>query len=267
VLSQDDLRKYTDLLRRDVFRTTTRWPQFELLLSNLNELAAATPAGAHVVSVERNRLYGGRSLLRPIFQHCRFTSIDMTPKHNSDRGAYNEALVKEIGAEFGETIFECVAKFEDLSASNLLAPPSDVDVLLIPNLLHHVGSLPKFFSYIGSMLHDRTSGYLFDSTLREWHQIPDDYYRLTPWALKNELRSVNCHVTRTDTVGGPFDAIQYCWEQALEYLPEVERDQWREWLDNEHRPKLNELAERYPNNLVRQHSQFPSAYSIFFEKQ
>lgn len=266
VLTPTETQRYLSLLKRDVFRTTTRWPQFDLLLSDVAELAKVTGGASRVISLERNLLYGGRSLIRPFFQHCEFVAVEMSPPTNAGHGSYNEGLLSNILSEFGEDIFECEQasiKPDCCLADSGLA---SADVVIIPNLLHHVRSLPEFFVNVSEILNPKGTGYLFDSTLREWHQVPDDFYRLTPWALEEELRRVGCRIRDVDTTGGPFDAILYCWEQALEYLPDQERSAWKGWLEAEHGPALRVLSERHSVNLVRMNSAFPTAYSILFEK-
>ena len=268
-LTPEATEKYVQLLQQDVFRSTTRWPQFDLLVTDLVRLSESLPAGTRVISLERNLLYGGRSLFRPLFHHCDFTSVEMTPPDNSSRGSYNEHLLDNILSEFGNELFETQhhSPHDPKSLSSVRVLKSgEAEVLLVPNLLHHVQDLPQFFSDLGRILAPDGVGYIFDSTLREWHQIPDDYYRLTPWAIEHELQKIGCSIKNVETTGNPFEAILYCWEQALEYLPEADRERWANWLRDDHQPELRRLAEFSDINLLRRHTAFPTAYAVTFER-
>jgi hypothetical protein len=258
----ESVSKYLDLLREDVFFVRTKWPQFNLLLDELVDLSISLPAESSVLSLERNGLYGGSSLFAPIFKTHNFVAVDCTPPTNQARGAYNAHLVERIRSEFGHDLSPSTSvKPSDLASSNF-------DLVIVPNLLHHVVDLEDLFSTIERCMAPRGSGYIFDSTLREWHQIPDDFYRLTPYALSDRLEKVGLSVSRCSTTGGPFSAILYCWQQALEYLT-VDKSlhaKWSQWIENVHRDELLALEADFKSNPVRPSSSFPTAYSVTFHK-
>ena len=83
------------MLEERVFQVRTRWPHFRLLLADLQKLAQTMPASATVVSLERTLLYGGISLLAPIFHRQNFVSVDCSPHLAEERGAYNAAMVDD----------------------------------------------------------------------------------------------------------------------------------------------------------------------------
>ena len=146
---------------------------------------------------------------------------------------------------------------------------AESDLVLVPNLLHHVADLDHFFSTIDRVMAPGATAYIFDSTLREWHQMPEDFYRLTPFAIGVRLEQLGLKVVNTSTTGGPFSSILYCWYQALEYLSVDSElhDSLSSWIEHEHRKLLLDLEDRFVSNPVRPASMFPTAYSVTFRKE
>lgn len=258
--TEDVIERYLFMLSRDVFRVESRWPQFQLLLNDVAALSIATKPETTVLSLERNVLYGGRSLFAPLFRHAKYSAIDLSPKANLSRGAYNSGLLDEIVSEFGEPFFDFVA-IDEVEIHGLRP-----DLVIVPNVLHHIGRPWDFFERIASMGPKKI--YLFDSTLREWHQIPDDYYRMTPFAIEQLMSAYGYTVTSIRTTGGPFSAILYCWEQALEYLEadEAIHAKYSDWLKGIHRAELMSMEQRFTLNIARPNSAFPTAFSVVLEK-
>ena len=60
--------------------------------------------------------------------------------------------------------------------------------------------------------------------VRELHQIPEDYYRITPYGFKFLLKKRKFKNFKIKFEGGPFTAIIYCWDQSLQYLPKKPSD-------------------------------------------
>jgi len=108
--------------------------------------------------------------------------------------------------------------------------------------------------------------YVFESILRELHQIPDDYLRYTPFGMRNMLESVGLVPEDVKQEGGPFSAVAYCWVQALQYFPEAERATMQKWFDEEEFPRLMRWDEQHTENKVRDHTSFPVGYSIISHK-
>jgi hypothetical protein len=98
--------------------------------------------------------------------------------------------------------------------------------------------------------------------VRELHQAPDDFIRYTPFGLQLKLKEHGFETIRVATEGGPFQVIAYCWEQALQYLPEEERAERSRWFWNEHFPELLRLDATHQTNLLRRNSSFPMAFSM-----
>jgi hypothetical protein len=254
------LRQHRDVLEEKVFQTRTKWPQFELLLDDTELIVKSLMPNQRVICMERTLLYGGYSLLGPFFHNQQFSSIDCSPLSANERGAYNRSLVDDI--RFIEIRHSHRYDLEELPA--LIEP---ADALLVPNLVHHVRDQVKLFDRLVTLLKPGGLLYVFEPTLRELHQLPDDYIRFTPSGLINCLKTRGLCIERVMTTGGPFSAIAYCWVQALEYIPERERESFANWFYKEHFSELKNWDEMYPINLERKHTSFPVAFSVIAKKR
>ena len=79
------------------------------------------------------------------------------------------------------------------------------------------------------------------------------------------VEQVGFKVLDKKTTGGPFTAIAYCWNQALQYIPDRERVGWSEWFE-QHFKDLELLESKYTHNLIRNYTSFPTAFAITCEK-
>lgn len=256
--SNDALDKHAEILARKVF-LTDRLPHFELLLREIRELATQIDKNATVVSLERGLLYGGLSLIGPFFHAQNFISIDCSPGSADERGAYNESKV--IDDDFIRVPITDRAPIENTGLEENLA-----DLVLVPNLVHHVANQEELFGEMARITKPGGMVFVFEPTLRELHQIPDDFLRYTPYGMQEILRRVGLEPIDTKLEGGPFSAVGYCWLQALEYLPASTREEIEHWYFEEHWPQLKEWDEKYTRNLVREHTKFPVGFSIIAQK-
>ena len=80
--------------------------------------------------------------------------------------------------------------------------------------------------------------YVFEPLLRELHQIPDDYLRWTPFGMARALENAGLQPAPPALTGGPFEAIAYCWAQALEFLPDDKRAEMSAWFYDTHMSEL-----------------------------
>ncbi|MDA0219551.1 MAG: class I SAM-dependent methyltransferase [Proteobacteria bacterium] len=248
-------RDHLAFLREKVFQTDTKWPQFELLLDDLIALAVGLAAGSTVVSLERTLLYGGISLTAPVFAGQNFISVDCSPPSANERGAYNDWMTDD-----GRCIRIPYSRRGSPTATGL--DDASADLVIVPNLVHHVRDQDGFFAEMARILRPGGSLYIFEPLVRELHQKPDDYVRYTPWGVEAMCERVGLAVEEVRDRGGPFEVISYCWTQALEYMPEDERAPWKEWFYGKHLQELLEMDRRYPTNLVRKHTSFPMTWSV-----
>ncbi len=257
--STDQLDKHTQILADKVF-LTDRLPHFDLLLREVRDLAEHALPGSTVVSLERGLLYGGLSLVGPYFHQQNFTSIDSSPASADDRGAYNKDKV--VDENFLRVPITKRAPIENTGLDDNMA-----DLVLVPNLVHHIADQHALFSEMARITKPNGKVFVFEPTLRELHQIPDDYLRYTPYGMYEIMRQVGLDPIDTKLEGGPFSAIGYCWLQALEYLPAEERKQAEQWFYGEHWPQLKQWDKKFTKNLVREHTKFPVGFSILAEKR
>jgi len=246
-------------LHERIFQTGTKWPHFKRLLEDVTALAVSLPVDARVVILERAYVYGGNSLFAPIFPKQNVISVDCELPTTATRGGYQKSWTEDP---------RCIKSPADRQASIAATGLADAcaDALLVPNVVHHVQDQDAMFAEIKRLMRPGGQGYIFEALLRELHQVPDDYVRYTPWGFQSMLSRHGLEMTGWTPVGGPFEAIAYCWIQALQYLPEDERTQRERWFYSEHLPELLSLDIQYPENQYRKHTSFPLAYSIYFRR-
>jgi len=256
--THEQLEKHSEILAQKVF-LTDRLPHFELLLSEVKILAEQSETGSTVVSLERGLLYGGYSLIGPYFHQHNFISVDSSPTSADERGAYNKSKV--LDDDFIQVPITTRAPIENTGLDDNIA-----DLVLVPNLVHHIADQDALFNEMSRITKPNGKVFVFEPTLRELHQIPDDYLRYTPYGMYEIMRKVGLEPIDTKLNGGPFSAIGYCWLQALEYLPEKQRKETEAWFFNEHWPQLKQWDTQHTQNLVREHTKFPVGFSILAEK-
>ena len=258
-LSEADVARHIEMLEQKVFQVETKWPQFRRLLDDCKDFARLMPESSTIVALERTLLYGGISLFAPIFQRQNFISVDCSPVSADARGGYNSNLVDDG---------RCILISNSLRGSpeRTGLDSGAADLVMVPNLVHHIADQRGFFSEIYRLLKPGGKGYIFEPLVRELHQYPDDYLRYTPAGFERMIAEAGMIYDNAVLEGGPFTAIAYCWSQALEYIPEPERQEMEDWFYKDHFLKLKQWDEAYPMNLKRKHTSFPTAFGIHFHK-
>jgi len=249
LITDKQLRDHEDYLREKIFFTETRWPQYNLLLGNLLALADATPWGATVLSYERNILFGGRSMFAPFFRNQHFAAIDRTPPKNKARGEYNN-----------------IPDDRKLEVRNTIKGETNPDLIIVPNLLHHVRDPEAFFSELYNILKPGGCLYIFEPLFRELHQEPEHYCQFTPYGLKERLEAYDMEIMQAHETGGPFTAMFYFLDQAKQYIPEGDPLLEELGLLNDSCKGFMEFDATYQKNLKRPTSSCPTAFSILARK-
>tara|TARA_B100000242_G_C42913298_1_gene423460 strand:- start:36 stop:815 length:780 start_codon:yes stop_codon:yes gene_type:complete len=248
------------VLREEVFEIKTKWPQFELLLDDLIMLSENENIKT-VCGLERTLLYGGYSLIAPLFEENSksFFSIDCSPETAEQRGDYCKERI--LNEKFIKKEMDIRRDIENLNID------IKFDLIVIPNLMHHVFNQEKIIKSSYKLLNPNGKLYIFEPTIRELHQIPNDYIRWTPFGLNKIAESNNFRLISQKETGNPFEAIKYCWYQAVEYLNDNDRKVIRDWLKKDQFPFINKLESKsYKTNQVRNFTRFPTAFSCLYEK-
>tara|TARA_B110001450_G_scaffold239118_1_gene246688 strand:- start:3496 stop:4278 length:783 start_codon:yes stop_codon:yes gene_type:complete len=247
------LIEHEKFLKKTIFFTEKKWPHFNLIFDDIKNLSKKMKKKSTIVSLERNSLYGGVSLFAPFFYEHNFISIDCISAKLKKRGAYNkirkqtQIIIKKKNYQFD---------YREIKLKKNLA-----DLIIIPNLMHHIEDVDILFTQIKSILKKDGKIYIFEPLVRELHQIPEDFFRITPFGFKSILKNLNFSKFKIKFNGGPFTAIGYCWDQALQYLPRNIRIKKAKWLNKEF-IKLNQLDKKYKTNKVRKNTIFPMSFSI-----
>ncbi len=259
MISNLSIKKHENYLKKNVFFVKSKWPQFDLLFKDIKSISKSVNQNTNILSIERGGLYGNISLFAPFFTKGNFYSIDSSGANISKRKAYNKNLVKN------KDVIKIKIN-EHQSHQNLEAKKNYYDLIIIPNLIHHIHEHEALIKKCKAFLRKKGKIYIFDAILRELHQEPDDFLRFTPYGLKRKLESVGFNVIKINRSGGPFSAIAYCWDQALQYLPKKMRLKKSKWFYSKEFKKLMTYDKKYKKNLIRKHTSFPVSYSIVAKK-
>lgn len=250
---------HRQMLAEKVFQVESKWPQFGLLLDDCDKLSKVLPKNSTIVCMERTLLYGGISLFAPLFSQHEFISLDCSPGSSDGRGAYNKSMVDDARCLVVESAARGLPEATGL-------PDDFADLVMVPNLVHHVKDQEGMFAEIARIMKPGGRGYIFEPLLRELHQAPDDYLRYTPFGLQRMIERADLEFSSYEATGGPFTAIAYCWVQALEYFPDSARAVMERWFYDTHFAQLRKWDEENPLNHKRKHTSFPTAYSVQFTK-
>ena len=249
------LFEHEQTLRREVFFTEKKWPHFDILFKNIKQISKKLKRDSVIVSLERGNLYGNISLLAPFFENKKFISVDCSGKEILKRGSYNKKYVSN------KKIIKIPIDYH-FDHKRIKLKKNLADCVIIPNLIHHINDHDKLFKQIKKILKKNGFLYIFEPLLRELHQIPEDYLRYTPYGLEYKLKKFGFKKFKSQVSGGPFTAIAYCWDQALQYIPKNIRDKKTKWFYKKHFKSLITMEKKYKKNLVRKNTSFPVSFSL-----
>ena len=247
------LEKHEKYLREKVFYTNSKWPHFNLIFKDLKKFAKNSKKNSVIVSLERNSLYGGISLFAPFFFKQSFISVDCVSPKLKKRGAYNQIKAKS------EVIIK--QKNYQFNYKKIKLPNNFADLIIIPNLMHHIDDIEILFKQIKKILKKNGKVYIFEPLVRELHQMPEDYFRITPFGFKKLLKKYGFSNFKINFDGGPFTAIGYCWDQAIQFLPKNLRNRKETWLKRQFSQFIS-MDKKYTKNFVRKNTIFPMSFSI-----
>lgn len=256
---KENIKLHERILKKEVFFNKEKWPHFDLLFNDIKKIAKKTKIEKKkVLILERTNLYGKISLFLPFFDKNRTDSIDCYTEKLLFRGNYNYFLLKN------PNIIKVKSK-NQFHYKKLKVKKNSYDYVLITNLMHHISEPIGLIKKVQKILKNKGKIYVFEPLVRELHQIPEDYFRYTPYGLKDLLEKNNFKVKNTKIIGGPFTSAAYYMDQSLQYLPKKIRDEHTLKFKKEYQKMLN-LEKKFNKNLVRKNTKSPTAFSIIAEK-
>lgn len=253
-----DIARHEKYLKNKVFFCHNKWPHFNLLFNDINKLSKNRKFN-NIVSLERGGLYGSLSLFKPFFKNKNFLSIDCSSKKILARGSYNRKFVKN--SNIIKMPIDHYRNYKKLNLKN-----SSVDLIIIPNLMHHIFDFSILFKQCFKALKKNGRIYIFEPLVREIHQSPDDYFRYSPFAMEKALKKTGFKKAKKSYSGGPFTASLYCLDQASQYLPEKLRKKFMNNVYKKNYKHFISLEKKYDKNLIRKHTFFPLSFSIIAQK-
>lgn len=258
-ITKQKLIDHEKYLKKDLFFTKKKWPQFNLLFDDVKKLSRKISNNSKIVFLERNLLYGGSSLFAPFFYKNDVISIDCSTKRIKQRGSYNLRFLKNPKIlKFGTKKTD---NYKKISLKNNTA-----DLIIVPNLMHHISDFNKFLSECYRILKKDGKLYVFEPTFREQHQDPEDFFRFTPNSFREILKNNKFKVLKVNRTGGAFSAAIYCLDQASQYLPGNIKKKYKKKINDKLIKDFLDYEKKYKKNLVRKHTSFPTAFSIIGKK-
>lgn len=276
---------HIEMLKERVFQLH-RWPHYQLLLGDLQELAATlkdiviglesrtagwTNDKGKILSLERTLLYGGKSMFAPIFYGHDYRIREASPESAYERGPYNADMVGPQFMEYGKS-------------SSIAADTDNFDLIIIPNSLHHTPLLSaavQHGTYMQQAVKNclRPGGYLyiFEQFIEEIHQKPDDYVRYTPDGLASLLRAAGYQIEWVRTTGNVFTSAAFLLDVALEYIEGTPAPEGTKPLDfgmtqGEDIRKVRTMIDRlkgmtdHYHTSRRKYTECPKAFSVLARK-
>lgn len=251
--------RHLRFLEQKIFQIEGKWPHYRGLLDGLASVAAACAPEDRVLCLERAFIFGGRSLFKPLFPRGTFFAYDVRLQGlEAERMGYQRHWVEEEP----DCIVAPVDGFGPVT--ELPLEGGSQDWVIVPNVVHHIRNQAGMWAEVARVLRPGGRGFVFETLLRELHQAPHDFVRYTPWGFEAALEPHGLRLERWEPAGGPFEAIAYCWDQALQYLPEGLREEKARWFREQHFPELMAMEQAAGPNRVRQHTSFPIAYGLHF---
>ncbi len=248
------LLNHEKYLRKKIFFSNTKWPQYNLLINDIKLLSKKTKKNSKILFLERTNLYGGVSLLAPFFGLNETMSVDYSTKRILRRKSYVKNLMNEKDI--------IVEKFN----KNKILKKNYFDLIIIPNLIHHLKNSDEILKKGFELLKKKGQIYIFEPTLREIHQKPDDYIRYTPYGMKAKLDQLGYKNIKFKTTGSAFSSTIYCLDQAIQYLPNALKKKYSEKIFPKFYKEFMFFEKKYKINKVRKHTIFPTAFSIIGKK-
>ena len=203
--------EYADFLQKAVFKTQ-EIGQFSILF----ELFDYIDLHEESLSIlERSYIYGGVSIFAGLAPSTNPQVINYLPNLSSSRNGFQKSWLTDCGFHFPSSTGEITENALDITITKNW---ERTEALVLPNVIHHCCDLSFLLEKITSCSPLTKRIYIFDSYLREEHQVPSDYCRYTPSAIDFIMSRKGYRRFLEMEYGNVFDGILYLTQQAQELV-------------------------------------------------
>ena len=259
---QDNRFKIINELKEKIF-DIDRWPHYQIMFDGMDKVIKKINNENQLALLERCYIYNDFSIFSSLFEMGNLDILNFIPPNSNkiNRKNYQFDKLKELP----ETVKRIKKADVNVNAKDLrkiISSRNKYDYIFIPNVLHHYPNPFELFDICKSSLKEKGHLYIFDATLRETHQKPDDFIRFTPDGIVYSLKDIGFEIKDITLSKSPVEALIYTMDQVIQYdLPKeliFEISQLDKTIKNKFKYTLKEDF----NNKVRNYTSFPVAYSI-----
>lgn len=244
----------------------TKWPHYELLFNDIIKVIKNINASNRSALLERCYIYNGFSIFSSLFYEGDLDIFNYVPPNSYEASRQNAQLdrldfLPHTKSRMKKSNFSINVN----NINEILSLKNKYDYIFIPNVLHHYPNPFELFKTCKRTLNKKGRLYIFDATLRENHQQPDDFFRFTADGIRYSLESNGFKVIQVNTSKSPVESLIYTIDQVVQYdLPEGLIKEIRNLNKTIKTKYCSTLKENYTNK-VRKYTSFPIAYSVLAE--
>ena len=241
-----------------------RWPHYRLMFSHLNEVINTIKKKDKVAILERCYIYNGFSIFSSLLnKYSKLDIYDFIPLNSQGKERQNYQLDKLESLPLTKKYIQKSKVSVTLeSLKDLKTLGNKYDYFFIPNVLHHHPNPFKLIEDCRSLLNEKGYLYIFDATLREDHQKPDDFFRFTRSGIIYALENSQFEVVEIHSSKSPVEALIYTIDQVIQYDLPKELINEINGLSEIIKNKYKSTIEKNYTNKYRKFTSFPVAYSV-----
>jgi len=251
-----------DELTKNLF-DIERWPHYQLMFNHMNKIINNINKQDEIALLERCYIYDGFSIFSSLFQDSSLDIIDYIPPNSQVKSRQNYQLDKlDSLPKTRENIKKSQISVTVENLSKLKTIGKKYDYFFIPNVLHHHPNPFQLIDDCKSLLNDKGYMYIFDATLREDHQQPDDYFRFTRNGIIYALEKSQFEIVEINSSKSPVEALIYTMDQVIQYDLPSELLSEINGLNKIIKNKFKSIIGENYKNKSREFTAFPVAYSV-----
>ncbi len=240
-----------------------RWPHYQIMFDGLDKVIKGINKEDNLALLERCYIYDNYSIFSSLFELGKLDILNFIPPNSNhkSRQSYQFDRLENL-PETKKRIKKANINVDVVNLKKTIASRNKYDYIFIPNVLHHYPNPFELFDICKSGLKDKGYLYIFDATLRENHQKPDDFIRFTPDGIVYTLKNIGFEISDLSLSKSPLEALIYTIDQVIQYdLPQdlvADINKLNKTIKTKYKSTLNENF----NNKVRKYTSFPVAYSL-----